>query len=125
MAPSKDDFAKGWSKDATTGLPSKFATSADVRRDVLASPEKLTKGTSVVQTGPTVPATPTGLPPGAASVLAARCGMEGPVAYVPVMTPVVPQPWRAPLPPDPKVPEAPQLNAYVNAFTPPAQPQGT
>jgi hypothetical protein len=64
------------------------------------------------------------MPPGAASVIAARNGLDGPIAYVPVQTPVVPKPWRAPVPPDPKTPEAPQLNAYVNAFSMPAQPRG-
>lgn len=65
-----------------------------------------------------------GLPPGAASVLAARSGLDGPIVYVPVQAAVVPQPWRAPVPPDPKTPEAPQLNTFVNAFTPPPQPKG-
>ena len=65
-----------------------------------------------------------GLPPGAGSVLAARNGLDGPVVYVPIQPVVVPRPWRAPLPPDPKVPEAPQLNTFVNAFSPPEPPRG-
>ncbi len=36
----------------------------------------------------------------------------------------MPKPWRAPVPPDPKMPDAPQLNAFVNAFTPPMPPRG-
>jgi hypothetical protein len=65
-----------------------------------------------------------GLPPGAQSVLAARAGLDGPIAYVPVLPIVVPKPWRPPVPPAPQLPEAPQLNAYVNAFTPPSPPRG-
>ena len=116
--PTKEEVVRGWSKDACSGTPSRFATSAEIRRDVVCTPERWSKGTVTVQES-AVQGTPTGLPPGSASVLAARCGMEGPLAYVPVQTPVVPQPWRAPVPPDPRVPEAPQLNAFVNAFTPP------
>jgi hypothetical protein len=56
-------------------------------------------------------------------VIAARNGLNGPVAYVPIQPQVVPKPWRPPLPPDPKLPEAPQLNTFVNAFTPPAPPR--
>ena len=124
--PTKDEVAKSWSKDASVGMPSKFAVVADAKPDVLTSPEKLPKaqGKAVAQDSTCVPGTPTTLPPGAESVLAARCGLNGPIAFIPVQTPVVPQPWRAPVPPEARVPEAPMLNAYVNAFTPPAPPRG-
>lgn len=78
----------------------------------------------VASGGSTTTPPATNLPPGAASVLAARNGLDGPVAYVPIQPVVVPKPWRAPLPPDPKIPEPPELNAFVNAFTPPAPPRG-
>ncbi len=103
--------------------------------DLLASPERFMpdakrmriKGVAMAPstTGMPAGAAPTtGLPPGAASVLAARSGLDGPIAYVPIQPVVVPRPWRAPLPPDPKLPEAPQLNTFVNAFSPPAPPRG-
>jgi hypothetical protein len=63
-------------------------------------------------------------PLGAQSVLAARSGLEGPIAYVPVPTVTVPQPNRPPVPPAPALPDAPQLNAYVNAFSAPPAPKG-
>ncbi|HZZ80050.1 MAG TPA: HEAT repeat domain-containing protein [Gemmataceae bacterium] len=63
-------------------------------------------------------------PPGAASVLAARNGLEGPVAFVPVPTVTVPAPNRPPMPPPPNMPEAPQLNANLNAFSAPPMPRG-
>ena len=58
------------------------------------------------------------------SVLAARSGLQGPVAYVPVPIMTVPQPHAPPTPPEPKMPTPPQLNYYVNAFTPPPMPKG-
>jgi hypothetical protein len=63
-------------------------------------------------------------PLGAQSVLAARAGLEGPVTYVPVPTVTVPQPNHPPMPPPPMMPEAPQLNANVNAFSQPVPPKG-
>jgi hypothetical protein len=81
----------------------------------------MVKPTVATSSAPTVSVT--GLPPGAGSIVAARNGLDGPVVYVPVQPVVVPKPWRNPLPPDPKVPEAPQLNTFVNAFTPP-EPRG-
>lgn len=63
-------------------------------------------------------------PPGAQSVLSARSGLEGPVAFVPVPTVTVPQPNRPPTPPPPAMPDAPQLNAFVNAFSAPPVPRG-
>jgi hypothetical protein len=59
---------------------------------------------------------------GAQSVLAARNGMPGTISYVPVPVVTVPDPYRPPLPPAPQVPQAPNSNMYVNAFTPPADP---
>jgi hypothetical protein len=64
-----------------------------------------------------------GMPPGAQSVLAARSGLDGPIAFVPVQPVVVPTPWRPPVPPAPQLPEPPQLNAFVNAFSPPNAPR--
>ncbi len=63
-------------------------------------------------------------PPGAQSVLAARSGLDGPIAYLPMPVVTVPQPNRPPGPPDPALPDAPQLNAFVNAFSPPPAPKG-
>jgi hypothetical protein len=62
-------------------------------------------------------------PLGSQSVLAARSGIPAQIALIPVPIATVPQPLRPPMPPDAKVPEAPQPTAYVNAFTPPPQPQ--
>lgn len=73
---------------------------------------------------PAIPeAAPNAWPLGAQSVLAARSGQHGPVAYVPVPLMTTPQPNTPPGPPPPQIPEAPQLNAYVNAFSPPAAPK--
>jgi hypothetical protein len=135
-AVTRNDVAKDWNKGAigtTIPVASKPGTEiAAAKPDVMTTPEKFTpsdsklkaKGIAVAQDQQSTAAGVGGLPPGAASILAARSGLDGPIAYVPVQTPVVPQPWRAPVPPDPKTPEAPQLNAFVNAFTPPAQPRG-
>jgi hypothetical protein len=74
-----------------------------------------------------VPKSPDGLgfpPLGTQSVFAARAGLEGPVAMVPYPVVTVPQPNHPPLPPPPAMPDAPQLNAYVNAFSPPPAPKG-
>ncbi len=62
-------------------------------------------------------------PLGSQSVLAAHSGLQGPVQYIPVPLMTAPQPNHPPGPPPPQMPEAPQLNAYLNAFTPPAQPK--
>jgi hypothetical protein len=115
------------------------ATVAPAMADIMTTPERFipadklkAKSVAVAVAGPAAvagaPPAPEKrtmrMPPGAASVLAARNGLDGPIAYIPVQAAVVPQPWRAPVPPDPKTPEAPQLNAYVNAFSPPPQPRG-
>jgi hypothetical protein len=89
----------------------------------LPGPGKLVVPDPKTKVDATAPSTSTGMPPGASSVIAARNGLNGPVAYVPIQAMVMPKPWRPPLPPDPKVPEAPQLNNYVNAFSPPAPPK--
>jgi hypothetical protein len=73
------------------------------------------------------PPEPTGMarpswPVGTQSVQAASSGMAP--MYIPVPTVTVPQPIHPPVPPPPNMPEAPQLNAYVNAFTPPPAPKG-
>jgi hypothetical protein len=90
-------------------------------------------GVYVPRTGAAGSGMPVGgpaLPLGTVSVLAAQNGMVKPVQFVPVPVPTVPQPWRAPAPPPPEIPGAPQATAYVNAFTaprpqmPPQQPQG-
>jgi hypothetical protein len=67
---------------------------------------------------------PQGWPLGSQSALAARNGLQGPIAYLPVPTVTVPQPHHAPTPPAPKLPSPPELNAYVNAFSPPPAPKG-
>ena len=56
-------------------------------------------------------------PLGAQSVLASKSGLHGPISYVPVPVVTVPNPIRPPTPPAPKLPDGPQLNAFVNAFT--------
>jgi HEAT repeats len=131
-AVNKNDIAGDWNRGAigtTLPPPSKpIAEVAPPKPDVMTSPERFVpadrlKAKTVAQTVPDKQ--DISMPPGAASVLAARNGLDGPVVFVPVQTPVVPKPWRAPVPPDPKTPEAPQLNAYVNAFSPPAQPRGS
>jgi hypothetical protein len=50
--------------------------------------------------------------------------MSGAPMYIPVPTVTVPQPQHPPVPPAPKGLDAPQLNSYVNAFSPPPQPNG-
>lgn len=57
------------------------------------------------------------LPLGAQSVLAAKSGRPGQITYVPVPVATVPEPYRAPVPPAPKMPEAPKPNQFANAFT--------
>lgn len=134
-AVTKSDVAKDWNKSAIGAtLPGASKPGTDLaaaKPDVMTTPEKFTpsesrlkaKGIATAQDQQSTPELG-GLPPGAASILAARSGLDGPIVYVPVQAAVVPQPWRAPVPPDPKTPEAPQLNAFVNAFSPPAQPKG-
>jgi hypothetical protein len=63
------------------------------------------------------------MPLGAQSVLAASANAPGQVTYVPVPIATVPDPTRPPMPPVAKLPEPPQPNAYVNAFSPPPVPQ--
>ena len=58
------------------------------------------------------------IPAGAGSVLAAKSGARTPVTFVPVPIVTVPDPLRRPGPPEPKIPDAPQANVYVNAFMP-------
>lgn len=69
-------------------------------------------------------APPSGWPLGTQSVQAAHSGLLGTPTYIPVPTVTVPQPTNPPLPPTPQLPEPPNLNAYVNAFTPPPAPKG-
>jgi hypothetical protein len=69
-------------------------------------------------------ARPTNWPLGTQSVQAANSGLFGTPMYIPVPTVTVPQPHHPPAPPPPNLPEAPNLNAYVNAFTPPPPPKG-
>jgi hypothetical protein len=118
--------------------PRKTAPARVVEKtDILTSPERFNppaerlqpRGT-LVQAPAAAPAAvevtqtaPTSWPMGSQSVLSARSGVPGPVSFVPVPVVTVPQPWRPPVPPDPKTPEAPQLNAFVNAFTPPPNPR--
>jgi hypothetical protein len=64
-----------------------------------------------------------GWPMGTQSVAAAKSGLVGPVTFVPVPMMTVPQPSSPPMPPPPVLPEAPNPNAYVNAFTPPPAPK--
>jgi hypothetical protein len=93
-------------------------------------PRKADKGTlaaanSTPQATRPAPAADDGkYPPGAQMVLAAKNGMPGPVIYVPVPTVTTPLPRDPPMPPPANVPEAPQLNAFVNAFSPPPSPRG-
>ena len=58
----------------------------------------------------------------AQSVLAAGNNVPTRMTYVPVPVATVPDPYRPPVPPAPRMPAAPQPNAYVNAFTPQAPP---
>ena len=67
---------------------------------------------------PPLPGIDGGLPPGARSVLAASANSPGNMTYVPVPVNTIPDPSRTPGPPAPRLPEPPQPNAYVNAFTP-------
>jgi hypothetical protein len=130
--PASGDVAAAKSSGAAVDTP-RISVPVAAKTDILATPEKFmptdeklkAKNVAVVP-AKTVTATsvaaPTGLAPGGQSVLAARNGLDGPVAYIPIQPLVMPKPWRAPVPPDPKMPEAPQLNTYVNAFTPPGPP---
>jgi len=63
------------------------------------------------------------LPLGAQSVLAANNNVPSRITYVPVPVATVPDPFRPPQPPAAKLPEPPQPTAYLNAFSPAAQPQ--
>ena len=108
--------------------PIKMATRAN---DPLTMPERFVDkrygGPGPIGAGDMTPGDPSlngGFPLGTQSVLAAKSGMIGPVTYVPVPTVTVPQPFNPPLPPEPKMPSPPQLNAFVNAFSPPPQPKG-
>ena len=99
--------------------------------DPLTMPERFVDrragGLGPIGAGDMMPGDPSmsGYPLGSQSVLAARGGMLGQITYVPVPTVTVPQPFNPPLPPEPQMPSPPQLNTYVNAFTPPPQPKGT
>jgi hypothetical protein len=99
--------------------------------DPLTMPERFADKRSMagaIPTGDMMPGDPSmggAMPLGSQSVMAARSGMVGQITYVPVPTVTVPQPFNPPLPPEPKMPSPPQLNSYVNAFTPPPQPKGT
>ena len=106
------------------------------RDDPLTAPERLIAGNERTMPrnavmGPQAPpldyaamGQPMQMPPGSQSVLAARSGLQGPVAFVPVPTVTVPQPNNPPLPPAPQIPDGPHLNAYVNAFSAQPQPKG-
>lgn len=116
----------------TTQLPGKSLLEPSGRKtDPLMSPDRLTpsdprfasKGGNDTRPAPVDPGK--SLPPGTQSVLAARSGLQGPVTYIPVPTVTVPAPHHPPVPPPPNVPNAPGLNAYVNAFSPPPAPKGT
>lgn len=63
-------------------------------------------------------------PLGVQSVLSARNGAQGPVQYIPVPVATVPEPIRPPTPPAPNVPTPPNPTGFVNAFSPPPNPQG-
>ena len=70
-----------------------------------------------------IPGQPVNWPLGTQSVQAAHSGLSGTPMYIPVPTVTVPQPHNPPTPPAPKLPDPPQLNAYVNAFSPPPAPK--
>ncbi|MBI2807192.1 MAG: HEAT repeat domain-containing protein [Planctomycetes bacterium] len=72
---------------------------------------------------PAEPQSNPNVPLGAQSVLAAKNGILGPVTYLPVPTVTVPYPHNPPMPPAPKLPDPPQLNANVNAFSQPPAPR--
>ncbi len=94
--------------------------------DRIAAPPKTAKVLPPVsrETRPPVDLNPKSpWPLGTQSVLAARSGLEAPVVFVPVPTVTVPQPNRPPTPPPPAMPDAPQLNAFVNAFSAPKNAQ--
>jgi hypothetical protein len=106
--------------------PGRAALETPRREDPLMAPDRITTPKANVLPPlareirpPADPNVKNPWPPGAQSVLAARGGLEGPVTYVPVPTVTVPQPNYPPTPPPPAMPEAPQLNAYVNAFSAP------
>jgi hypothetical protein len=116
----------------------KAVTTADAvdKKDILLAPEKFNpsqqeiklRGLPPTPTKDTsAPSAPTSKakdwPLGSQSVLAAQSGLPTQVTYVPVPVVTVPQPLRPPGPPQPQIPEAPRLNAFVNAFTPPPAPQ--
>jgi hypothetical protein len=63
-----------------------------------------------------------GLPPGSRSVVEANNGINQPMRILPVPVVTVPTPNAPPGPPPPMIPNAPAPNAYVNAFTPPVDP---
>ena len=69
------------------------------------------------------PQIPGNWPLGAQSVLAAKNGNMNGTTFVPVPVATVPNPARMPSPPEPKLPDPPAPNTWVNAFTPPAKQQ--
>jgi hypothetical protein len=78
-----------------------------------------TPGSSVVYGG--APAYK-GLPPGSRSVIEANNGLATGARFIPVPVVTVPAPNNPPGPPPPQIPNAPQPNWAINAFTPPANP---
>jgi hypothetical protein len=105
------------------------------KQDILMAPEKFNPESE--KANPKVPAQMAGVAPsaiqqvgnlptplGVQSVLSARNGAQGPVQYIPVPVATVPEPIRPPTPPEPRLPEPPNPTMYVNAFTPPPNPQG-
>jgi hypothetical protein len=116
-------------------LPKLQREPVEKKIDPLLAPEKITPNADIKPAPQTVHSqSPAVLPPAARpneqwplnsqSILAAQSGVQGPVVYVPYPVVTVPQPHHPPVPPAPKLPSAPQLNAYVNAFTPPPAPPG-
>ena len=96
------------------------AASIAVKKETSEKPTMPAKAVSTpVQTAQ--PSSPSYLPPGSGSVVAANSGMR--MTYVPVPTMSIPPsfPQQNQAPPAPKIPPPPQAPAFVNAFTPPVQ----
>jgi HEAT repeats len=113
--------------------PERLMTAGDPKTKAMVSapPPRPEMGPSASNLGPSSPyplppreGQPVNWPLGTQSVQAAHSGLAGQPMYIPVPTVTVPQPQHPPGPPMPQGLEAPNLNAYVNAFTPPPVPKG-
>ena len=121
----RDMFGAG---PSTPVLPPGKALVDGKRPDPLTTPERFNPSDPTAKKVAVAPpegiAKPGEWPLNSQSVIAAKSGLGGPVTYIPYNTVTVPQPHRPPMPPEPKLPSAPELNAFVNAFSPPPLPKG-